>query len=149
MWPEYACFSVGQTHKYWRMLLSPIILTTVMLWFLFSPKEASHTYSYLKIQQQKGGHTLHPFKNRCIGSLCISGLIIRFCYWFQNLLMVLGLLNYQNCFLPDKPSCTLRSSNTGLLVIPNVRTQTHREALLCYYGQQSAREPEGCRECYF
>ncbi|XP_041634955.1 uncharacterized protein LOC121504308 [Cheilinus undulatus] len=51
--------------------------------------------------------------------------------------------------LPYEPSRTLRSSGSGLLVIPKVRTHTHGEASFQNYGprlEQPARGPQGRRE---
>uniref|UniRef100_A0A3B3I2H5 Reverse transcriptase domain-containing protein n=1 Tax=Oryzias latipes TaxID=8090 RepID=A0A3B3I2H5_ORYLA len=67
-------------------------------------------------------------------------LPVRFRIDFKVLLMVykcfygLGPSYLNDIILKYEPSRTLRSSGTGLLVVPKVRTKTHGEASFCHYG---------------
>uniref|UniRef100_A0A669DS15 Reverse transcriptase domain-containing protein n=1 Tax=Oreochromis niloticus TaxID=8128 RepID=A0A669DS15_ORENI len=59
---------------------------------------------------------------------------------FKVLLLVFKCLNglgpsyLSDLLLPYEPSRTLRSSGTGLLIVPKVRTHTHGEAAFQWYG---------------
>uniref|UniRef100_A0A3P8PY01 Reverse transcriptase domain-containing protein n=1 Tax=Astatotilapia calliptera TaxID=8154 RepID=A0A3P8PY01_ASTCA len=59
---------------------------------------------------------------------------------FKVLLLVFKCLNglgpsyLSDLLLPYKPSRTLRSSGTGLFIVPKVRTHTHGEAAFQWYG---------------
>jgi len=59
---------------------------------------------------------------------------------FNVLLLVFKCLNglgpsyLSDLLLSYQPWRTLRSSGTGLLIIPRVRTQTHGEAAFSHYG---------------
>ena len=59
---------------------------------------------------------------------------------FKVLLLVFKCLNglgpsyMSDLLLPYQPSRTLRSSGTGLLEVPKVRTKTYGEASFYYYG---------------
>ena len=61
---------------------------------------------------------------------------------FKVLLLVFKCLNglgpsyLSDLLLSYQPSRTLRSSGTGLLTIPKVRTKTHGEAAFSHYGPQ-------------
>ena len=66
-------------------------------------------------------------------------LPVRFRINFKVLLLVfrlngLGPPYLSDLLLPYRPSRTLRSSGTGLLTIPQVRSKTHGEAAFSYYG---------------
>ena len=67
-------------------------------------------------------------------------LPVRFRIDFKVLLLVFKCLNglgpsyLSDLLLPYQPSRTLRSSGTGLLIIPKVRTKTHGEAAFSHYG---------------
>merc|ERR1712035_195653 len=67
-------------------------------------------------------------------------LPVRFRIDFKVLLLVFKCLNglgpsyLTDLLLPYQPSRTLRSSGTGLLTIPRVRTKTHGEAAFSHYG---------------
>ena len=61
---------------------------------------------------------------------------------FKVLLLVFKCLNglgpsyLSDLLLSYQPSRTLRSSGTGLLIVPKVRTKTHGEAAFSHYGPQ-------------
>ncbi len=67
-------------------------------------------------------------------------LPVRFRIDFKVLLLVFKCLNglgpsyLSDLLLPYQPSRTLRSSGTGLLTIPRVKTKTHGEAAFSHYG---------------
>lgn len=53
---------------------------------------------------------------------------------FFKCLACLGASYLSELLLPYEPLRALRSSRTGLLIIPKVRTRTHAEALFQFYG---------------
>ncbi|MDG2555395.1 reverse transcriptase domain-containing protein, partial [Vibrio parahaemolyticus] len=67
-------------------------------------------------------------------------LPVRFRIDFKVLLLVFKCLNglgpsyLSDLLLPYQPSRTLRSSGTGLLIVPRVRSETHGEAAFSHYG---------------
>ncbi len=67
-------------------------------------------------------------------------LPVRFRIDFKVLLLVFKCLNslgpsyLSDLLLSYQPSRTLRSSGTGLLTIPRVKTKTHSEAAFSHYG---------------
>ena len=79
-------------------------------------------------------------------------LPVRFRIDFKVLLLVFKCLNglgpsyLSDLLLPYRPSWTLRSSGTGLLSVPNVRTKTFGEASFHCYGPRLWNSlPEGLR----
>ena len=71
---------------------------------------------------------------------------------FKVLLLVFKCLNglgpsyLSDLLLSYQPSRTLRSSGTGLLIVPKVRTKTHGEAAFSHYGPRLWNSlPEGVR----
>ncbi len=106
---------------------------------LVFPKRIFQVYNYYKIQQHvswlRGGwaHITPVLES-------LHWLPVCFRIDFKVLLMVFKCLNglgpsyLSELLLPYKPSRTLGSSGSGLLVIPKVRTRTHREASFQHYG---------------
>ena len=100
----------------------------------------------------EGEHTSHLSWSPFIG--CLSVFRID----FKILLLVFKTLNglapeylSLECFWLYAPSRSLRSSGTGLLVVPQVRTETYREAAFNVYGPSPldppARGPEVITIC--
>lgn len=111
------------------MLLFPAVSIIGMPCSLVFPEQGFQTFSYCRIQPQvcwlrQGAGTRYTFcQNRCLVCLCDSELILWFLLLVSNCFSGVGLSNLSDKFYSVSPRGALMSSDSGVLVIPKVRTK--------------------------
>lgn len=122
-------------------LLLPAGLTIVTLCFLVSLRRFYLNYNCFKTQphvcwlRREREHTLHQLKVSAQATCLLHNW-----FWDPFIDLLVGPV-YRICFYPMNPLETLRSSGSGLLIIPKIRTKTHGEASFLLLWSTALEQP--------